>query len=270
MANEYDKILKEIFGHAKTSLIKLLTEAEIISIKTLPPKVKQTTVEKEADTVAEVTTADGQNFLTHIGWQSANDATMHERMLFYNCLLRVRYQKGVLGAVVYVGNDALNMPDSITSFGLQYNFRVIDVRSLDPELFLSSDDPAQWIFAVLAGSNADKTLLIRKILHKLQVHLGDNPDNLSIKLKQMEVLSLLRGKAFQQKIIEEKNKMPITIDIKQDLRFNAGEEKGKLENRRETAERMIRKGSALSFVQEITALDMDTLISISNKVTKEK
>lgn len=118
MAGEYDKILRENFKAPKVNLLRQLIPAEIVSIQPIIPKLRHTILEKETDTVAEVITEEGKNFIVHIEWQSSNDYSMASRMALYDLMLYETYGKEVMGVVLYVGNDKLRMPDSLNFFGL--------------------------------------------------------------------------------------------------------------------------------------------------------
>lgn len=226
MSNEYDRLLKEIFGPLKTTLVKLLFGIDIVEVKPLTGKLQQSIIEKEADIVAEIITSKGEHFVLHIEWQTINDQQMAERMLLYNILFRLKHHKPVLGAVIYLGKEKLRMQETIQSFGLNYQVAIKDVRDINPIALLDSTNPSDWIFTILAGHAQDKTNLIRKILFKLHAGLKGKPEQLKINLKQLEILSLLRGKETQQQILKEEQTMPVTIDITQDLRYQAGIEKG--------------------------------------------
>jgi len=60
----------------------------------------------------------------------------------------------------------------------------------------------------------------------LQVGFNDDKEGLQIKIKQLEILSLLRGEDIQIKVVQEEEKMPVSIDITKDLRYQQGIQKG--------------------------------------------
>ena len=267
MPNDYDKILRDNFREPKAALLRQLVTGNITKVHPLVPKL-QRTLEREPDTVAEVQTEDGRHFIVHIEWQSTNDPAMASRMALYDLLLNQTYKREVLGAVLYLGNDPLRMKNVHTFFDFRYQCRMTDVRLLDPETFLSSDDAGEVLFAVLAGNSnmEEKGAIIRRIFIKLQQLLAADPALLRVKVKQLEILSLLRGKLIQEQIIKEENKMPVTIDIRQDLRYQQGREEGKEEEKEKTAEKMLQNGIAITLVQNITGLPMSKLEEITKRV----
>ncbi|WP_153796472.1 hypothetical protein [Foetidibacter luteolus] len=280
--HEYDKILKELFAQVKATMLKLLFNIEAVQIISLGGKLQQTILEKEADTVAEITTTHGEQFIMHIEWQTTNDRKMADRMLLYNNLLRLKYNKPVRGVVVYLGSDKLRMEASIKTYGLNYRYKLVDIRQLKPSGFLQASEAAGWILAVLAGKGADKRKIIREILHKLHYGLKKQPEDFKIKIKQLEILSLLRGTEAQNQVLKEEQNMPVTIDITKDQRFQEGVSKGlqkgiekgkKLgmaegiaEGKLETAVRLIENGVPISIIHKATGIDMKKLLELSKNV----
>ena len=169
MANEYDKILRENFSIPKPVLLRQLIPENIVSIRPIVPKVRQPILEREADIVADVITVTGEHFLLHIEWQSSNDANMAGRMAMYDLMLNQTYKLPVLGAVLYLGNDPLKMNDTHTFFNFRYQCKMIDVRQLEPSVFLQSDDAGEVIFSILTGTDnhQEKQKTIQEIFAKL-------------------------------------------------------------------------------------------------------
>ena len=267
MANEYDKILRENFKSPKTNLLRHLIPAEIISIQPLIPKLQHTILEKETDTIAEILTEEGKSFIIHIEWQSSNDSKMASRMAMYDLMLYQTYQQEIMGVVLYVGNEKLRMQKSLNFFDFHYRCRMLDVRLLDPETFLSSNDPGEIIFAILAGKGGEeqKVEIVQRIFSKLQLLFANDTTLLRTKIKQLELLSLLRGKNIQKLIIKEEQKMPVTIDIREDLRYQQGVEEGKIE----TAKAMFEDGFDILTIQRITRLEIADLLELQQMPSKK-
>lgn len=261
MANEYDKILRESFRCPKHNLLKQLLRVEAISIRPLPPKVQQTILEREADTVLEIVPFSGEPYVLHIEWQSWNDSKMAFRMARYGLLLDDCYDRRVMGVVIYVGERPMTMKDSFHSFGHHYTCPMIDIRDVSPEVFLSSEDPGEVVLAILAGREG-KQEVIRQILHKLRILTAGDATLYSEKVKHLELISQLRGLDLQKQLIKEEEDMPITIDIRKDLRY----QQGLAEAKKEDAIKMLEKGISISMVQEITGLSMAEIKKLQNSV----
>jgi len=205
---------------------------------------------------------------------------MASRMAMYDLMLNQTYGMEVMGVVLYLGNDPLRMNSEHSFFDFRYQCKMIDVRQLDPEVFLASDNAGEIIFAILTGEDGlkQKEVTIRKIFAKLQLLYADDRAMLLVKIKQLEMLSLLRGKFIQQKILEEERNMAVTIDIREDLRYQQGLgegiEKG-IERGIEigaerilfaTAEKMLINGMDISLVQSVTGLPKGKLEEIAKKL----
>lgn len=175
---------------------------------------------READTVLEVTPETGEPFIVYIEWQSGNDQRMAFRMARYDLLLCDSYNQKVMGMVIYVGEKPMSMENSFHSFGLQYTCPIMDIRDISPDVFLSSDDPGDVAF-------------------------------FSEKLKHLELLAQLSGLNLQEQLIKEEETMPITIDIKKDLRYQQGVKQGlaegMMEAQKQNALKMLEKGISLSY-----------------------
>ncbi|SIT33540.1 hypothetical protein SAMN05421788_112223 [Filimonas lacunae] len=260
MANEYDKILKESVREPKLNLLKQLLGIDTKYVRAAPPRIQQTIVEREADTALEVETIDGRKFLCHIEWQSTNDKSMALRMAKYDILLMESYECEVMGIVIYVGNKAMSMRGNIQSFGLHYECPVIDIRDVPPNVFLSSKDPGELILAILTGKEPER--MIREILIKLQVLTKGDQVYFKEKVRHLEVLSQLRGNELQKQVIKEEENMPITLDIRQDLRFQEGVQEGRLLD----AQKMIEEGLNLPLIQRITGLEMAKLQELKKQL----
>jgi hypothetical protein len=72
-----------------------------------------------------------------------------------------------------------------------YQYNIIDLLQYNPQEFLDSDVPEEVIMAILAGklTEFEARLLTREILSKLHTLLGNNLNELNVKIKQLEILS---------------------------------------------------------------------------------
>ncbi|MXV15215.1 hypothetical protein [Hufsiella ginkgonis] len=226
MANNYDKILRENFRQPKKLLVSELLNTDPVRVVPLVPKIQHTILERETDTIAEVLTSDGKLVILHIEWQSSNDPKMGLRMAIYDLLLHQTYEKDVIGVVLYVGRSKMTMTGKLAFAGLRYKCIILDIRRFDPSMFLESDDPGEIILAVLAGGENDKSQVVNRIFVKLQQLLDNDKTELKKRIRQLELLSLLRGEDVQRLVNKKEDKMAVTIDITRDLKYRAGLEKG--------------------------------------------
>ena len=222
----YDKIMRENLGRISKPLIGYLLPGKIKRAIPMPPRVRKTVIEKEADNLFLIEPVALNDFILHLEFQSTNDGQMPLRMAVYNYSARYMYGKDVVSVVIYVGEEELKMKNALSFDGSYFEFRLIDIRNMDPELFLESENPKEVILAVLAGRDSRKReLIINEIFNKLRLLLNSE-SALSERLEELEIISLLRGADTQKLVIKQKEIMPIVIDIRKDLRFQQGRNEG--------------------------------------------
>ncbi|BAV05647.1 conserved hypothetical protein (putative transposase or invertase) [Filimonas lacunae] len=268
MPNEYDKILRETFKRPKPNLLKLLLEVDVQSIQAFPPKVQQTIIEQEADTVLEVQPVTGSPFILHLEWQSSNDKKMAMRMARYDLLLSYSYEKEVMGAVIYVGKNRLAMNNQCGFYGFHYTCPIIDIRNIPPEVFLSSTDPGEVVLAILTDK-ATRQGVIQEILRKLRILTEGDEAFFQEKVRHLEILSQLRDNDLQTLLKEEEEHMPIILDIKKDFRYQQGVtegiQEGGYEKQLEIARNMLKEHFPASMITKLTGIQPETLQELKNK-----
>jgi hypothetical protein len=148
---------------------------------------------------------------------------------------------------------------------------MIDIRDLDPQLFMISNNPHQVIYAMLAGSDeTDKRSIIREILIKLQSLLAGSEITLQECIVEMEYLAQVRGKRVQHLLKQEVNNMAITLDVKKSLYYQEAikgvKKEGRKEGKMEDAELMLKDGMTIDLVRKYTRLNLMTIKAIEQKV----
>ena len=119
----YDVTFKTLLQQTPRQLLQLLVNSQPQEILTVEyPSVK----DRRPDLVARLT--DGR--LYHLELQTANDATMPQRMLDYFSLLFNTYQQEPYQQVLYIGDKNLTMSHRLALNKLQFEYEVIDIRTL--------------------------------------------------------------------------------------------------------------------------------------------
>lgn len=217
---EKDKISRKAFQEPGIHFLTRLLGMDVVKMRVAPLHVRQTIFERETDIVLLIETRDGREFILHLEFQSKNDSKMVFRMAVYDNLLHEEHRKEVLGIVIYIGKAKLRMKNKIQSFGNNYSCPIIDIRDIDPQVFISSHHPRQVIFGILAGrEDSSRALIIQQILSKLQVLAKGSDIELTEYIIEMEYLAQGRSLAVQEQIKKEVNKMPITFPIENSLYF---------------------------------------------------
>lgn len=257
--HQYDRILRENFHDCNVGLIRHLLGADSVVPIPLTDKLHYT-LEHEADRFFLIDAANGQApFIANIEWQVKNDPDMSVRMLVYHALRYKMSRMPVRGFVIYIGNEPLRMVSKLEHFHLRYAFDIVDLRSYTPDFFLQAELPEQVIMAVLTGFNSGeaKREIVRLILDKLHHLLGQQPLEFYRRVRQLEVLGILRD--AQNIIIEEEQQMATLYelyDLKKDIRFLQGKEEGLAIGKRKWQKqgqlKGIREGMA---IQQLTILE---------------
>jgi hypothetical protein len=157
--HEYDATLKLLLeGPAERSLRALTGAAVVRWLNVELPEIGN----KRADLLGE--TAEGG--LIHIELQSQNDAAMPLRMAEY-CLRIYRHlEKFPRQIVLYVGGEPLRMAAGLTGPDLSFRYGLVDLRDIDGEALLASDQVGDNVIAVLTRLRSHGTA-VQEIVRKV-------------------------------------------------------------------------------------------------------
>jgi predicted transposase YdaD len=216
----FDPILKEIFSEAIGTIYYLATgekigkkvkviSAEISLVKTFRPDI--------------LVEADGKIIQVEI--QAQQDKNLPRRMFRYYYAVVEKYKKEPTQIVLFVGKG--NPPPSeYKTPKLTLKYKVLDMKKIDPDVFIKSEKPAEVILGILAGKFKDKPQIIKKVKKRI-VEILKNEEEI---IKYIDSISFLAG-LFD---IEIKVKpMPIQVDIRKTFLYKWGKEKGLKEGKRE-------------------------------------
>lgn len=153
---EYDVALKVLLQTQARRTISDLTGTTIAKwLDVELPKVQNLRLDLLAETV--------DNDLIHLELQSSNDAGMPLRMAEY-CLgvfrLLGRFPRQVL---IYVGEPQLRMATTLQGGGFSFHYEAVDIRSLDGDRLLESEEVGDNVIAILARVRDHKEA-VRKIV----------------------------------------------------------------------------------------------------------
>jgi hypothetical protein len=198
---EYDVALKLLLqGPAKLTIRELTGTAIAKWLDVELPKVQNLRLDLLGETV------DGQ--LIHLELQSGNDAIMPLRMIEY-CLgvhrLFGRFPRQIL---LYVGEAPMRMESQLRGPNLSFEYRLIDIRALDGDRLLESEDVGDNVIAILARLRDDKEA-VHKIVGRIAAMTRAEKE---IALAQLTILAGLRHLA--RIVDQETKKMPIDLDIR--------------------------------------------------------
>ena len=157
---EYDIALKLLLrGSAKLTMRELTGTAVETWLDVELSKVVQNT---RVDLLGETE----DKGLVHLELQSGNDATMPLRMAEY-CLgvfrLFGRFPRQVL---LYVGDAPLRMESELRGDDVWFRYRAVDIRDLDGDRLLESQEVGDTVIAILARLRDHKDA-VRRILERI-------------------------------------------------------------------------------------------------------
>ncbi len=197
--HEYDIALKTFLrgGRAVLSALTGITVERWHNVEL--PEVRNRSVDMLGES------ADGR--LVHIELQSTNDGTMALRMLEYAAAVFRRFGRFAEQVVLYVGEPPLRMAGSLTGPGVAFECRIVDIRELDGERLLESEEIGDNVIAVLARLR-DRRAAVTRILNRLA---AADP---AVKANALAGLLMLAGLRRLEDVIEqEASRMPLLDDI---------------------------------------------------------
>jgi hypothetical protein len=234
MANTFDKIFKE----ESEILIKAIA-TKILGIdsfdKTEPVTATlQKTIEREPDWLRKICHDDKRkDYIFHGEVHGKDQAIILDRNLVYYSLLWSSYHLPVRQVVVYIGRKRklTKMNGNLTHPNVQFRFEIINMYEVPYEIFINSDEPAEVILSILCDFKDESAeTIIPKILNRLK-ELDDSGLKLEKHLVQLEIIADLRN--LQPLLTKIMDTMPITYDLKRDIRYNQGKDLGKVEGKLE-------------------------------------
>ena len=215
----FDLILKEIFSKAVGIIFWLATGQKIEGkVKVLPAEIRFVK-SFYPDILIEI-----GGKIVHIEVQVQQDKTLPERMLDYFYAIRKKYGKTPTQIVLFAGKgnpptNKFELKDEFQMQNLSFNFIVLDMKKIDPDVFIKSDKPEEVIVGILAGKFKDKPEIIKKVKERI-VEIVKDEKEIS---KYIDNISFLAG-LFD---IEVKVKpMPIQVDIRKTFLYKWGEKEG--------------------------------------------
>jgi len=253
----FDAILKEIFSESIGVIYYLaigkkigkkvkVISAEIRLVKTFRPDI--------------LVEADGEIIQVEI--QAQQDKTLPHRMFRYYYAILEKYKKEPTQIVLFVGKG--NPPPSeYKTPKLTLKYKVLDMKKIDPDVFIKSEKPAEVILGILAGKFKDKPQIIRKVKKRI-AEIVKNEREIA---KYIDSISFLAG-LFD---IEIKVKpMPIQVDIRKTFLYKWGKEEGLKEGLKEGEQRGIEKGKQEGKQEGLKeAILLDVQIKFGKSKTKE-
>lgn len=155
----------------------------------------------------------------------ADEPKMVYRMAEYYLMLERKYEIPVEQYVIYLGTAKPQMPTSLDSKRMKFDFPLISFADLDYHIFLKSARPEEVVLGVLAdfrGDSPEKAL--EQIIQRIEeTASGDFP--LKRYFKQLRVLAQLRNLGNNLKDIAM-DSISKFVSIEKDAAYMVGLDKG--------------------------------------------
>jgi predicted transposase YdaD len=225
----FDLILKEIFSKAANKIIWLATGRKVEGkLKMFPAEIR---LAKSfyTDILFEI---GGEMFQIEI--QVQQDKTLPERMFKYYYAIVEKYKKEPTQIVLFVGRGK-PPPSEYKTYKLTLKYEVLDMKRIDPDVFIKSRKPEEVIVGVLAGKYRERSEVFSKVVKRIS----------EIVKNEKELLKYMNDINFLASLFDIKIKvkpMPIQIDIRKAPFYRWGREEGFKEGKREGLKEGLVKG----------------------------
>jgi hypothetical protein len=197
---KYDAALKSVLTRGSAGFLSRLMGLEVAGfLNSDLAEVRS----QQVDLLGEA--SDGRLF--HVELQSTNEQRMAFRMLEYLVAIEGKYGRVPRQLVLYVGKAAMRMESRIETAGLSFQVNMMDIRELDGEPLLESDNLDENIVSVLARQ-PDGRRAVRRILEKIG---ASDPEYRAKALRELTILAGLRS--LGHFVEEESERMPILDDF---------------------------------------------------------
>jgi hypothetical protein len=162
MAQQYDVSLKLLFYHSNGLIARQLFGGPVVEwVSVEQPKVTNMRV----DLLAQL--EDGS--LRHVELQAKNEPDMGRRQAEYYLGFHRLVGEHVDQIMLYVGREPLRMRPVFETPTMRYEFRLLDIRDVDGEPLLASEDWGDNLLALLTSVEQQRVLLrVEEQIRKLK------------------------------------------------------------------------------------------------------
>lgn len=198
--HEYDVALKRILTRPGSVLLAALTGLPSLRwLNVEAPLVRNLRV----DLLGE--SPDGD--LVHIELQSRNEKDFPLRMGEYSFGVALRHGRLPRQVALYVGSEPLRMPNEVTGPGGVFTYDLVDIRDLDGEKLLASENIGDNVITLLTRLGSEPHV-VKRIVAKIEKGPSDGRDEA---LAELFIIAGLRK--MGDEVTREAKQMPIQEDI---------------------------------------------------------
>jgi predicted transposase/invertase (TIGR01784 family) len=256
-----DTISKDILKAIIKDISKYILHLEIKNLELLDNEFERIE-SRRADIVAKV----DNKFILHLEIQNNNDYQMQYRMLRYLVDIKLIESKlAIKQYVIYIGKEKLYMQDYVKDINLDYNYTIIDMKTIDCDYFLKQDKPDALILAILCDfKQKDPRKIVKYIIDKLLEYTKDDSKAFRRYMLMLEELSINRD---LENIVKEQENMLSTLtyqdlpsyDLGMEHGIEKGLERGLEKGLKQTAKKMKVEQISVEIIANITGLSIQTI-----------
>ena len=181
--------------------------------------------ERRADLVARVKNNQGKIYILHVELKNDNQKNMPLRMMRYYTDLALEHEgEEIEQHLLYIGKASLAMADHVQARKWRYCYNIMDMRRIDSEHFLRSENPDALVLAILCDIGGEPEPVVAHIVEELRRLHGDQLDSLRDSLLKLENLARNRN---LQNLVKEKSEM--IVNIEELATYQEGLERGQQE-----------------------------------------
>jgi len=277
-----DIILKDVFRTIVKDISKYFLNININKLSFIDSEELRRVEQRDSDIVFR-----NENKIIHIEIQNSNDKNMALRMLRY--YTDIKHNTDLPIKQYYVGRNTLNMQDSLSDEGLNYQYNLIDIKSIDCELLLKEESPDALVLAILCDfKDKNPTDIVKFIVSKLKEYTKSDLNSFRRYMLMLEELSSNRdlketvkeAEEMLSKMLEKDydfSKLPsYEIGVNEGLNkgIKAGIDKGKEIGKKEGKEIGKKEGERLAKIAIAknslkNGLEVELISKITGLTTKE-
>jgi len=166
--NEFDRAIKENLSAVTDPFMMRILGLNPDIIRKLPTEI-QRTLEWRLDEV-NLAIEDGEEYIMHFEYQRKNQADMLGRMIEYWGILYRKYKKKILQAVLYLGDEPMDMENEYRDAQVSFHFELKDIKSISARSLIASPYPEEVVMAVMGNYEGEAPeVVISDIFKRLKV-----------------------------------------------------------------------------------------------------
>jgi hypothetical protein len=203
---KYDRSLRELLGEVPKEFIKILTDKN-------PKKFLDISFPTTKEFRVDLLVLLEDNSIFHLEVQTKNDNNMDIRMLQYYSFIKEKYKTNSISQMVlFLGDNNMFMNNEINDNFINYSFVLKDIKEIDCENLIQSDDINDNVLAILC-----KIEKFELFWNKLSIKLLSLPEKR--REDYLKKISLLLGlRPTIKKRLKELD-MPIVLEVREDDPF---------------------------------------------------